>query len=86
MSDVDTSNYLYLAMTLHSWATEKDSEAEAVKSLRGYAGYSTMRDYGYVTYRIHPDSEISNIDGGIMHPKGHPPIKLTDRIKKRKAK
>lgn len=83
MSDaIDTTNYVYLCMTAHGWGSSKVSEADAIKACREYNGSSHVKRYGYVTYRVHPDFSINQVDGTIYTPQGHPTIKLTERVKR----
>ncbi len=82
---IDTTNYVYLAMTANFWAWSKASEDAAVKALRGHAGSKQVTKYGWVTYHIHPDFEVCGINGDVMTPIGHKAIKLTDKIKRKAA-
>ncbi len=82
---IDTTNYVYLAMTANFWASSKTSEEAAVRSLRAQAGSSQVTKYGWVTYHIHPDFEVCGINGDVMTPIGHKAIKLTDKIKRKAA-
>lgn len=82
---LETSNYVWLAMTANGWGSSKTSEADAVRACREHNGSSHVQKYGYATYRVHPDFEINQIDGTIYTPKGHPAIKVTDKIVRKKA-
>jgi hypothetical protein len=82
---IDTTNYVYLAMTANGWGQSPKSEADAIKACREYMGSSHVAKYGYVTFRVHPDFSICQVHGNIFTPTDHPVIKLTDKIKRKKA-
>lgn len=81
----DASNYVWLAMTANGWGSSKTSEADAVRACRSHMGTSHVAKFGYVTYRVHPDFEIDQVDGTVRTPHGNPAIKITDKIKRKKA-
>lgn len=81
----DTANYQILVMTANGWCAASTKES-ALRQLTSEWGLSHMKRYGYVVYSVHPDFEISEIDGTIYTPKGYPPIKLEDRTNKKKKK
>lgn len=81
----DTSNYVWLAMTANGWGKSDKSEADAVRACREYNGRSHVQKYGYATYQVHPDFEVDQVNGSIRTPIGHPAIKVTDKIVRKKA-
>lgn len=83
MDNTQTSvphGYVYLAMTANFWGMAK-SEQDALRNVRGAGGKGSLGKYGYVLYRCHPDTEISEVDGGMVHPRGSPPIRVADHRK-----
>ncbi len=83
---IDTSNYVWLAMTAHGWGWSPRTEAEAVNECRKHMGTKHVRECGYITFRVHPDFEIGPVDGTIYTPEGHPVIQVHDRTVKKAAK
>jgi len=83
VQDTTTDNYVFLAMTLYGWGSGK-TEREAIENCRSHNGSSHVKKYGYSLWRLHPDFEVSQIDGTVFTPEGHPAIKIADRIVKRK--
>lgn len=75
------AGYHWLAMTAHGWASGKPltDPASTVKRLRSEWGSEHMKKHGYVLYLIHPDTEISSIDGRMEHPIDCSPIKVDDQ-------
>ena len=83
-TSVDTSNYVYLCMTLHFWGSGK-SEAEAYRNCQRAGGGGSISKYGHLVYRVHPDFQIDDIDGAVRTPIGHPAIKVTDKRKQKQT-
>lgn len=80
MTTTNTDDYVYLVMTANGWAA--GSVLETVRNqLISEWGRSHIKKYGTVVYRVHPDFEISEIDGTIYTPKGSPPIKIEDNTR-----
>lgn len=75
----DTSNYEVLALTANFWAKGPDKN-RALNQLRFEAGSGRVKKFGYVLYRVHPDTEVDGIHGDLLSPIGHPPIKIEDKI------
>jgi len=82
MQQPDTTNYEYLAITANYWGSGK-TEAEALRNCRAQDGGNHVRRFGYVMWRIHPDSQVSDVDGSIYYPVGHPAIRVKDARKNR---
>jgi hypothetical protein len=78
---MDTSNYIYLAMTSHYYGYNKN-RATAIRYMREIAGKERVTTYGYKLYKVHPDFEVDGVWGDIITPIGHPPILVADRTKK----
>lgn len=79
MNDIDTSNYVYLAVTAHFWGKAK-TERGALTNLRNAGGGQSLEECGHVMFRAHPESYLDR-DGYICTPKGHSPIKVSDETK-----
>jgi hypothetical protein len=80
---IDTKDWVYLCMTANHWGSGKTEDA-AIQQCRRVAGRDWVKKYGYVLYHIHPDFEISNVDGTIYTPLGVPPAKIKDTINRAK--
>jgi hypothetical protein len=76
---IDTSNYEYLALTANYWAKASTIEG-ALRQLRHEAGSDRVKKFGYVLYHCHVDTEVNDIDGGLIFPKGKRPLQLEDKI------
>jgi hypothetical protein len=77
--DIDTSNYVYLCMTANFWGKGKTPEI-AKRNCRESSGSQQFQKYGHVLYHIHPDFEVSGINGDVRTPIGHKAIKVEDKI------
>ncbi len=79
--EIDTSNYIVLAMTANFWVTGSATTPydTIVRRLRGYAGSKHVTKHGCVLYSVHPDYEIDCVNGTIYSPAGHKATKLEDR-------
>jgi hypothetical protein len=51
---MDTSNYIYLAMTSHYYGYNKN-RATAIRYMREIAGKERVNRVGYMLYKVHPD-------------------------------
>ena len=80
---IDTSNYVYLCMTGNGWGSSKTSEAAAIQACRDYMGSEHVRKCGYITFKVHPNFRVCEIHGDVYTPTDHPPIKLTENVKRK---
>ena len=64
-----------LLMINHYWGKGANLDA-AVRELRIASNGEYRSSYHVVAYHCHPDTTVDNIFGGIISPKGHPPIKV----------
>ena len=80
MSDV-TENYVPLAMTANTWVAGKPTTPykTLVDRLKREAGSSTVKKYGYTIRLVHPKFSVSEIDGTIYTPAGHPTVLVEDK-------
>lgn len=73
--------YVYLAMTANFWGMAKNTK-DALRNVRGAGGSQSLKRHGYIIYAVHPDTEINEIDGSFLHPRGCAPVKLQEhRVK-----
>jgi hypothetical protein len=75
---MDTSNYIHIAIISNFWGSGETAN-EAVKQMRRAGGGSQMTKHGYIVYRVHPDFTISNVDGSVFTPIGHPVVRVLDK-------
>jgi hypothetical protein len=75
--------YVYLAYTANFWGMA-NSQKDALRNVRGAGGSSSLSRYGYIIYKVHPETEVNEMDGGFRHPVGQPPIKIADCLKRKK--
>ena len=75
---MDTSNYVYLAITAHfrGWG---ETELRAIGAMQRAGGGPGMKKHGYSVYRVHPDFQVDCVDGSVLTPVGHPAIKVTEK-------
>lgn len=83
-AEINTDNYVPLAMTANGWQSGKGTTpyATVVGRLKREWGSSHMKKHGYVLYLAHPDFEICGVTGDVRTPiidgHHHKLIKLED--------
>lgn len=71
----------FLIMTANGWSMGPDRD-EALKRLRGVWGAAYLQRHGYVVYRTHKRTEICEVTGNIMTPRGYKPERIEDHRRK----
>lgn len=73
----------YLAFTANFWGMAK-TEKQALQQCRKAGGSTSLDKYGYVMYLAHLNTEVNDM-GGFVYPRGHAPVKLYEKLKRKAA-
>lgn len=65
----------FISIGPNSWG-KGFTEAEAVRGMKSNVPSYIPRPYRYETFEVHPDTEVDLVSGGLVFPKGCPPISL----------
>lgn len=73
------AGYVYLVMTLHFWGKGR-TRAAALQRVQLAGGKQQLKKYGYLLFRVHPDTEVDEL-GSMVSPRGKKPVKVGDHLK-----